>query len=104
MEEIVHELPEEQRLCPIDGKPMLAIRYEICAQLDYEPAKLKRIQHKRAVYACAAKHDEATVITVPGLLAGVVVGKFGDHLPGYRVEGILSRRCVNLNRSTLYAG
>lgn len=114
-EEILHELPEEQRLCPIDGKPMPAIRYEISEQLDYEPAKLKRIQHKRAVYACAAKHDEATLITAPkpaeavekclaapGLLAGVVVGKFGDHLPGYRMEDILSRGGVNLNRSTLY--
>ena len=114
-EEILYELPEEQRLCPIDGKPMPAIRYEISEQLDYEPAKLKRIQHKRAVYACPAKHDEATLITAPkpaeavekclaapGLLAGVVVGKFGDHLPGYRMEDILSRGGVNLNRSTLY--
>jgi len=114
-EEILHELPEEQRLCPIDGKPMPAIRYEISEQLDYEPAKLKRIQHKRAVYACPAKHDEATLLTAPkpaeavekclaapGLLAGVVVGKFGDHLPGYRMEDILSRGGVNLNRSTLY--
>lgn len=114
-EVILHELPEEQRLCPIDGKPMPAIRYEISEQLDYEPSKLKRIQHKRAVYACPAKHDEATLITAPkpaeavekclaapGLLAGVVVGKFGDHLPGYRMEDILSRGGVNLNRSTLY--
>jgi transposase len=114
-EVILYELPEEQRLCPIDGKPMPAIRYEISEQLDYEPAKLKRIQHKRAVYACPAKHDEATLITAPkpaeaierclaapGLLAGVIVGKFGDHLPGYRMEDILSRGGVNLNRSTLY--
>jgi transposase len=114
-EVILHELPEEQRLCPIDGKPMPAIRYETSEQLDYEPSKLKRIQHKRAVYACPAKHDEATLITAPkpaeaierclaapGLLAGVVVGKFGDHLPGYRMEDILSRGGVNLNRSTLY--
>jgi transposase len=114
-EVILHELPEEQRLCPIDGKPMPAIRYETSEQLDFEPSKLKRIQHKRAVYACPAKHDEATLITAPkpaeaierclaapGLLAGVVVGKFGDHLPGYRMEDILSRGGVNLNRSTLY--
>jgi hypothetical protein len=37
---------------------MPAIRYEISEQLDYEPAKLKRIQHKRAVDVCPAKHDE----------------------------------------------
>ena len=114
-EEVLYELPEEQRLCPIDGKPMPAIRYEVSEQLDYQPAQLKRIQHKRAVYACPEKHDEATLITAPkppqavekclaapGLLAGVVVGKFGDHLPGYRMEDILSRSGVNLNRSTLY--
>lgn len=114
-EEILHELPEDQRLCPVDGKPMPAIRYEVSEQLDYEPSKLKRIVHKRAVYACPAKHDEATLITAPkpaeaiekclaapGLLAGVVVGKFGDHLPGYRLEDILSRGGVELNRSTLY--
>jgi septal ring factor EnvC (AmiA/AmiB activator) len=33
-EVILHELPEEQRLCSIDGKPMPAIRYEISEQLD----------------------------------------------------------------------
>ena len=90
-EEVLYELPEEQRLCPIDGKPMPAIRYEVSEQLDYQPAQLKRIQHKRAVYACPEKHDEATLITAPkppqalekclaapGLLAGVVVGKFGE--------------------------
>ncbi len=94
---------------------MPAIRYEISEQLASEPAKLKRIQHKRAVYACPAKHDEATLITAPkpaeavekclaapGLLAGVVVGKICYHLPGYRMEDILSRGGVNLNRRTLY--
>ena len=114
-EEIVHELPEAKRLCPIDGTPMPVIRYEISEQLDYEPWRLKRIVHKRAVYVCPAKHDEAKLITAPkppeaiekclaapGLLAGVVLGKFGDHLRGYRMEDILSRGGVNLNRSTLY--
>jgi transposase len=114
-EEIIYELPEDQRRCPIDGQPMPAIRYEVSEQLDYEPSKLKRVRHKRAVYACPVKHDEATLITAPkpkdaierclaapGLLAGVVVGKFGDHLPGYRMEDILSRGGVNINRSTLY--
>jgi transposase len=34
-------------------------------QLDFEPARLKVIVHKRAVYACPEKHDEATLITAP---------------------------------------
>ena len=94
----------------------VAIRYEISKQLDYLPAKMQVLVHKRAVYACGEKHDEATLITAPkplqpiakglasaGLLAQVVVGKFGDHLPGYRLEDIFSRHSVNIRRSTIYA-
>jgi transposase len=114
-EEVLHELPEAQRLCPHDGQPMQPIRYEISQQLDYEPAKLKVIVHKRAVYACPAKHDAATLRTAPkphqpidkglpgpGLLAALVLGKFGDHLPAYRLEDILGRHGVQIRRSTIY--
>ena len=114
-EEIVHELPGSARLCPHDGQPMQVIRYEESKQLDCEPAKLKVIVHKRAVYGCPAKHDEAKLVTAPkppqpiekglaapGLLAAMVLGKFGDHLPGYRLEDILSRHSVEIRRSTIY--
>lgn len=114
-EERVYELPEEDRLCPHDGKPMPLIRWEISHQLDYVPAIIKAIVHKRAVYACPEKHDEANLVTAPkppqpiekgsagpGLLAQMVVGKFGDHLPGYRLEDILSRHGVEIRRSTIY--
>lgn len=33
-EEVVHELPEDERRCPHDGKPMSLIRYETSEQLD----------------------------------------------------------------------
>ena len=114
-EERVYELPEEERLCPHDGKPMPLIRWETSYQLDYVPAIIKAIVHKRAVYACPEKHDEAKLVTAPkppqpiekglagpGLLAQMVVGKFGDHLPGYRLEDILSRHGVEIRRSTIY--
>ena len=53
---------------------MPAIRYEISEQLASEPAKLKRIQHKRAVYACPAKHDERVAPTPTGRIpAGLSV-------------------------------
>ena len=64
-EEVVHELPEDERRCPIDGDPMPLIRYETSEQLEYEPATLKVLVHKRAVYACPQKHDEAKLITTP---------------------------------------
>jgi transposase len=115
-EEIIdYEIPEEERLCPVDGKAMPRIRWEISKQLDYIPAKMKVIVHRRAVYACSGKHDEATLLiankppqpiekglAAAGLLSQVIVSKFGDHLPGYRLEDIFSRHGVNIRRSTIY--
>ena len=114
-EEIEYTLAEDERLCPHDKIPMPFIRWEISQQLDYQPAVMKVIVHKRAVYACPKKHDAATLITAPkppqpiekglaapGLLAATVVGKFGDHLPGYRLEDIFSRHGVDIRRSTIY--
>ena len=114
-EVIQYELPEHERLCPVDGQPMPVIRWEESKQLDYVPAKMKVIVHRRAVYACPAKHDEAVLLVAPkppepiekglaaaGLLAQVVVGKFGDHLPGYRLEDIFSRHKIEIRRSTIY--
>ena len=114
-ETIDHELPESERLCPVDGQPMPFIRWEISHQLDFVPAWFKKIIHRRAVYACPGKHDQAMLLTAPkppqpidkglptaGLLAQVVVSKFGDHLPGYRQEDIFSRHGIEIRRSTIY--
>jgi transposase len=115
-EVIEYTLDEKERLCPIDGQPMPLIRWEESTQLDYVPASIKKIVHRRGVYACPAKHDEARLITAPkppqpiekglptaGLLSQVVVSKFGDHLPGYRQEDIFSRHGIEIRRSTIYS-
>ena len=61
-EEVIdYETPEEERLCPHDGIPMPRIRWEVSKQLDYIPAKMKVIVHRRAVYACPQKHDESAL-------------------------------------------
>jgi len=44
---------------------MQLIRYETSRQLDYEPAKLTAMIQKQAIYACSAKHDDATLIKAP---------------------------------------
>ena len=76
---------------------------------------MKVIVHRRAVYACPQKHDEAALriadkppqpipkgLAAAGLLSQVIVSKFGDHLPGYRQEDIFSRHGANIRRSTIY--
>jgi hypothetical protein len=37
----------------------------------------------------------------PGLIAHIATSKFADHLPLYRLEGILARNGVDLSRSTM---
>lgn len=114
-ETIDYELPEEERRCPVDGTVMPFIRWETSYQLDFVPAWFRKLILRRAVYACPAKHDQAKLLTAPkppqpiekglptaGLLAQVVVSKFGDHLPGYRQEDIFSRHGIEIRRSTIY--
>lgn len=110
---VVHELSEVERLCPCCGVPMVAIREEISEQLDYEPASLYVAQHVRPVYACARRCQEAPVIAPPpvkpidkglpgpGLMAHIALSKYGNHLPLYRLQGILEAHGASLSRSTM---
>lgn len=110
---IVHEVPEDERLCPCCGEPMKVIREEISEQLDYQPASFFVNEHVRLIYACQKGCEEAPVIAPkppqpidkglpgPGLLAHVAISKYCDHLPLYRQEGIYRRQGVDLSRSTM---
>jgi len=40
----------------------------------------------------------------PGLLAHVIMSKFGDHLPLYRQSEIFARQDLEISRSTMLAG
>lgn len=107
-----HELTEAERACPECHQLRVVIGEEKSEQLDYVPASLFVIEHVRKTYACP--NCQGHVITAPkptqpidkgmpgpGLLAHVVVNKYGDHLPLYRQEHILARLGVELQRSTL---
>ena len=106
-----YELPENDRLCPCCGKPRKQIGWETSEQVEYEPAKLYVIEHARAKYACDACEENVITspkpaqpiekgLAAPGLLAAIAVGKYGDHLPLYRIEEILSRSGLSVSRST----
>lgn len=111
-ETIVHELNGEERLCPCCGRPRTEIGREVSEQLEFIPAKLHVLRHERVSYACSL--CEEYVVTAakppqpinkglpgPGLLAFLTLSKYGDYLPLYRLEDILSRSGVLLRRSTL---
>lgn len=109
---ILHDVALEDRACPECGEERRKMGEEIREQLEYVPASLLVLQHVRPKYAC--KRCAAHVIIAPrlpepiekgipgtGLLAHLIVSKFLDHLPLYRLEGIFKRSGVELSRSTM---
>ena len=74
--------------------------------------KLEAHIHVRPKYACRYCKEGVSAaplpprpipggIAGPGLITEVYVSKFGDHLPLYRLEDILTRYGVYISRSTL---
>jgi transposase len=116
---VIHDLPEEQKPCPCCGQMRHVIGSEVSEQLDCVPAKLTVIEHVRLKYACPTCAAQAAEggpqittaekplspiekgLAAPGLLAYVMVSKYGDHLPLYRLESILQRHGIKIARSTL---
>ena len=108
---IEHRHEPESCTCGQCGKELVRIGEDISEQLDVEPAKFFVHRHIRPQYACracetitAAAIPPAVIdggMAAPGLLTWVMVGKFMDHLPLYRLEQIAARAQVPLARSTL---
>ena len=111
-EEVIHELTDEERTCPCCGKLRKEIGSAVSEQLEFVPASLKVIQHHRRKYACDKCEENVAIadkppqpinkgLPGPGLLAHTVLSKYGDYLPLYRQEDILSRHGIIIRRSTL---
>jgi len=109
---VEHDLADEEKCCPGCGTRRERIGCETSEQLEFVPASLHVIEHIRWKYACRACQEHVAIappaakpiergIPGPGLLAQLIVGKYGDHLPLYRLEDIFARHGVELARSTL---
>jgi transposase len=109
---IEHDLSDAEKICPCCGESLAAIGEETSEQLDYEPASLFVCVHARKKYACKRCQDHVITADKPaepidkglpgaGLLAHVATSKYADHLPLYRLEGILARHGVEISRKTM---
>lgn len=110
--EVLHDLAEAQKLCPIDGTPMQRIGEETSEQLDYVPAQVRVLRHVRPKYACPCCRQKLAIAPVPvtlfpkslatpSLLAHIVTAKFVDGLPLHRQEVQFARLGVTLGRATM---
>jgi transposase len=108
--DIPHE--PDNTVCPC-GCQLERIGEEISERLDYQPGTFAVERHVRGKWVCRRCE---TLIQAPipaqiidkgipsaGLLAHVLISKFADHIPLYRLEGILERSEVAIPCSTLGA-
>jgi transposase len=113
-ERVDYTLTEAERICPCCGTLRHEIGTHLTEPLDYQPASFFVVEHVQHTYACPTCQGQVSRadklpppipkgLPGPGLLAYVVVSKYADHLPLYRLEHILGRQGVDLKRSTLCA-
>jgi transposase len=113
-EEVVHDIPEEEKRCSCCGAPLVRIGEETSEKLDIVPAQMKVVRHIRPEYARKEYEGSESVhpvkiapvpaqivekgIVTPGLLAFILVSKFCDAIPFYRQEKQFARIGVELSR------
>src|ERR1700691_5528892 len=108
--EVETYLPQ-QKACPDCGGELKHLGEDVTEILEYVPERVKVIRQVRPKLACAGcdRIVQAAApsrpiergVAGPGLLAHVLVSKYGDHLPLYRQSEIYAREGVDLDRSTL---
>jgi transposase len=106
-----HDLSEPDKQCSSCGRTKDRIGQDESRILEYVPAKLEVHVYVRPKYACRYCKEGvmsppppvrpiARGIAGPGLIAQIVVAKFGDHLPLYRQEDFFTRHGLHIARST----
>jgi transposase len=107
-ERVVYPVPQA---CPCCGGVLHKLGEDVTEMLELVPRQWKVIQHVREKYSCrscekitqppAPSHPIARGRAGPGLLAHVLFGKYGLHLPLTRQSTTFAREGVELDVSTL---
>jgi len=107
-ERVVYPAPSA---CPCCGGGLRKLGEDVTETLELVPRQWKVIQHVREKYSCRAcetitqppapTHPIARGRAGPGLLAHVLFGKYGLHLPLTRQSTTYAREGVDLDVSTL---
>lgn len=117
VEQVIHDIPEKDRICDICGSYLEEIGREIVRrELEYIPAKVKVIEHVSVHYGCPAckSEDESFIIkaSVPKALmkhsiasessvAWTMYQKYANGLPLYRQEKDWLQYGIELSRAQM---
>ncbi len=110
--QVIHDIPESEKICPLDGTPLVRIGEEISEQYEYTPPKLIVLQHVRPKYASGCDHSGVKIAPVvlqllpksmasPSLLAHITTAKFVDGLPLTRQSKQFERLGLNIGAGTM---
>lgn len=109
---IVHDLADDQKVCPDDGHALHRISEEVTEQIDIQPAKVTIVRHVRPKYGCRCCEQGVHIAPLPpqllpGCLATantaalITVNKYVDHQPLYRQALTFQHSGVQISRATL---
>ena len=109
--EIKHTLNDEHCQCEHCKERMVPLSEKITEQLDIIPAKVRVLRHHRTTYHCPGCKDTLKTASLPpqpipksnatpSLLAWLIIAKYLDGMPLYRIERKLNRYGMPLTRST----
>ena len=109
--EIKHTLDDDDCQCEHCNQQMVPLSEKITEQLDIIPAKVRVLRHHRTTYHCPGCKDRLKTAPLPpqpipksnatpGLLAWLIIAKYIDGMPLYRIERKLKRYGMPLTRST----
>jgi transposase len=109
---VMHDIPDSEKACPRCTIPRVVCGRQVSLQIDYTPGIAFYWEHIRLKYACRACEGHVQTAPPPaypidrgmpaaGMLSYIATSKYADHLPLYRLEGILSRQGLVLSRSTM---
>lgn len=110
--DVVVDIPEEEKTCADCGAHRERIGEDVSEKYDYIPAELVcRVTHRPKYGSCRCRPGVLVALPAPqaiekglaaeGLLAWLLTSKYVDHLPLYRLEGILARHGADISRQTL---
>ena len=109
--DVVHDIPEADRICPC-GTPMVLIGRDVSEQLDIVPMQVRVLRHIRLRYACLDGDVAPVMAALPpqplpksnasaDFLAMLLTVKFVDGLPLYRFGKVLDRHGAPVPTQTL---
>lgn len=108
--DVVHDLPEQDKHC-VCGSPLQPIGEDVHEQLCVIPQQYYVLRHRKLKYGCRCKAGIRSAVlhkqpipgsqASPALFAYIMVSKFLNGLPLYRLEQMAKREGLDLPRAKL---